>query len=228
LSTKKWKTRSIKNNIILNGIGAPSGTDNTPGYTNQTAGIYLDAANGNFNVTGNTVTSSDKGLFINNGRNINICNNTFYNNRYNLFLSNYSKVYNVDSISFHNNIVIAGPKTSLNIEWELQPDSVVGLKLPVSTYADSNYYAGDNLNGLQVAQNYIGHNRSLAEWKAYTKQEMHSKSMLISNNVRLLYNETKANKIIVLHHKYVDGKGRLYSAKVTLAPFSSVVLIPTN
>jgi len=72
LSTKKWKTREIKNNIVLNGIGAPSGTDNKPGYSNQTAGIYLDAANGNFDVTGNTVTSSDKGLFVNNGRNINI------------------------------------------------------------------------------------------------------------------------------------------------------------
>jgi parallel beta-helix repeat protein len=228
LSKKKWKTRAIKNNIVLNGVGAPLGTVNTPGYTNQTAGIYLDAANGNFDVTGNTVTSSDKGLFINNGRNINIYNNTFYNNRYNLFLSNYSKVFSMDSISLHNNILIAGPKTSLNIEWELQPDSIVGLKLPVSTYADSNYYAGKNLNGLQIAQNYIGHNRSLAEWKAYTNQETHSKSMIISNNVRLVYNETKANKIIVLHHNYVDVKGRLYSGKETLAPFSSVVLIQTN
>ena len=228
LSKKKWKTRSIKSNIVLNGIGAPAGTDNTPGYVNQTAGIYLDAANGNFDVRGNTVTSSDKGLFINNGRNINIYNNTFYNNRYNLFLANYSKVFSMDSISIHNNILIAGPKTSLNIEWELQPDSVVGLKLPVSTYADSNYYAGKNLNGLQVAQNYIGHNRSLSEWKAYTRQETHSKSMIISNNARLLYNKTKANQIIGLSHNYLDVKGKFYSGKITLAPFSSVVLIQTN
>lgn len=228
LSKKKWKTRTIKNNIVLNGIGAPSGTDNTPGYTNQTAGIYLDAGNGNFDITGNTVASSDKGLFINNGRNINIYNNTFFDNRYNLFLSNYSKVYSMDSISLRNNILVAGPKTSLNIEWELQPDSVVGLKLPVSTYADSNYYAARNLNGLQIAQNYIGHNRSLSEWKAYTDQEAHSKAMVISDNVILIYNETKANKVVELSHNYIDVKERHYSGNITLAPFSSVVLIHTN
>lgn len=225
LSKKKWKTRTIKNNIVLRGIGAPEGTKSPKGYENQTAGIYLDAANGNFNVLRNTVISSDKGLFINNGRNINVVGNTFYNNRFNLFVSNYSKVFTMENISMRDNILAGGPNTRLNIEWELQPDSVVGFKLPSSTYIDSNFYVGKNAGGLQVAQNFIGHNRSLSEWKTYTGQETHSNATILPNGVRLEYNDTKSNKVVTLHSNYADVKGRLYSGNIVIAPFSSLVLI---
>jgi parallel beta-helix repeat protein len=230
-SPKVWITRTIKNNIILNGIGAPGGTQNIPGYNNLTAGIFLDAANGNFDVSRNTVANSDKGIFINNGRDIHVGGNTFYNNRYNILLANYSKVYNMENISVYRNFFIAGPSTILNLAWELQPDSVIGKSLPSSFNADSNIYVHQADNGIQVAQNYIGHYRSLAQWKKYSRNDDHSRLKLVRNNkdVKFEYNETAAIKKFILAENYEDASGKKYPpGTYTLPPFSSVVLIRSN
>ena len=73
-----YTNRLIKNNIIMNGIGAPDGTTST---APALAGIYLDGRTMNVNVLDNTIFNIAKnGIHCNNPSSINILNNTFYNN----------------------------------------------------------------------------------------------------------------------------------------------------
>jgi len=43
--------------------------------------------------------------------------------------------------------------------------------------------------------------------------------------LRFEYNTTTSNKIIALDAKYIDVKGATYNGTITLAPYSSAVLI---
>jgi hypothetical protein len=45
------------------------------------------------------------------------------------------------------------------------------------------------------------------------------------NDIRFEYNAAKTNKVITLNGNYRDVKGTAYSGSVTLAPYTSVVLI---
>ena len=71
--------QKIINNIVLNGIGDNAGT---PATGNPIAhGIYLDDGNANVEVSGNTVANcSHTGLYIHNSYNLNVYNNTGFNN----------------------------------------------------------------------------------------------------------------------------------------------------
>jgi hypothetical protein len=45
------------------------------------------------------------------------------------------------------------------------------------------------------------------------------------NHIRFEYNSTKSSKTVILDGSYVDAKGNNYSKSITLAPYSSAVLI---
>lgn len=75
-----FSNRSIIGNIVLNGIGAPEGT-NRNDYA-AAEGIYLDDNATNVDISGNTVANCiDNGILIHNSRNIKIQNNTLFNNK---------------------------------------------------------------------------------------------------------------------------------------------------
>ncbi|WP_421799200.1 right-handed parallel beta-helix repeat-containing protein [Haliscomenobacter sp.] len=72
--------RSVVGNIVLNGLGAPEGTNRTDYAAAE--GIYLDDNATNVDVIGNTVANCvNNGIYIHNARNIKIQNNTLYNNK---------------------------------------------------------------------------------------------------------------------------------------------------
>ncbi|WP_353482889.1 right-handed parallel beta-helix repeat-containing protein [Haliscomenobacter sp.] len=77
---KTFLNRSIIGNIVLNGLGAPEGT-NRMDYA-AAEGIYLDDNATNVDIIGNTVAHcTNNGIYIHNARNIKIQNNTLYNNK---------------------------------------------------------------------------------------------------------------------------------------------------
>ncbi len=68
--------RSIVDNIILDGKGAPAGAlGETKAY-----GLYLDDAASNVEVRNNTVARADAGLFLHNAHHSTITGNTFFDN----------------------------------------------------------------------------------------------------------------------------------------------------
>ncbi len=233
--SRVWKTRTIRNNIILNGIGASLGTILYAGYNNQTAGIYLDASNSNFNLTGNLIYNANKGIFLNNSHEVNITRNTLYNNQYNLYISNFSKVIKMTNINIKRNIFIEYPDTvalssadkTENIYWLLQPDSVVGKYLPASIRADSNYYF-HNSTQFVIIQGHIGTYYTLSKWKAYLGQDAHSFSIPAfsrkSTAPLFYFNPTKKDSTIYFNGCYSDITGTVYANFIKLHPFGSAIL----
>ena len=79
------KGRAIVGNIVLNGVGAPGGTD---GPDKRFAhGIYIDDNAGQVEITGNTVSGCAMfGVYVHNAHNIAIKQNTLYDNATQLFM----------------------------------------------------------------------------------------------------------------------------------------------
>ena len=69
-------TGTIKNNIVINGITAPAGTDSS--VAGIAHGIYLDENTTECTVTGNTVAHCTAGVFFQDARNCAIQNNTLF------------------------------------------------------------------------------------------------------------------------------------------------------
>ncbi|HET6252839.1 MAG TPA: right-handed parallel beta-helix repeat-containing protein [Puia sp.] len=75
-STTSHNTGVIKNNIVINGITAPAGTDSS--VAGIAHGIYLDENTTQCTVTGNTVAHCTAGVFFQDARNCTIQNNTLF------------------------------------------------------------------------------------------------------------------------------------------------------
>ena len=63
-----YTNRVISNNIVMNGVGAPNGRNNTNLYV---SGIYLDGRSMNVSILNNTVFNNGKnGIHTNNPNNV--------------------------------------------------------------------------------------------------------------------------------------------------------------
>ncbi len=72
-----YSNRTISNNIVMNGVGAPAGTTSLkPDF----AGIFLDDLSMNVNVVDNTVFNCDKGIQSNTPSGVKLRGNTLYDN----------------------------------------------------------------------------------------------------------------------------------------------------
>ncbi len=71
--------RKVTGNIVLNGTGAPEGTNSTtPGGA---VGIYTDDRSANIEITNNTVANCVRtGIYLHNSHEMNLTGNTLYNN----------------------------------------------------------------------------------------------------------------------------------------------------
>ena len=67
----------ILNNIVLNSVGTIDGSAENK---TQARGIYLDGYSADMDIIGNTVANCDNGIYLNGSKNINIKDNTLYNN----------------------------------------------------------------------------------------------------------------------------------------------------
>ena len=75
-STNSHLTGTIRNNIVLNGVTAPAGTDSI--VAGIAHGIYLDENTTQCTVTGNTVAHCTAGIFFQDVHNCTIQNNTLF------------------------------------------------------------------------------------------------------------------------------------------------------
>ena len=73
------------------------------------------------------------------------------------------------------------------------------------------------------------YNYNLAQWKTEMGQDVHSsgspKFITSPNSMRLVYNDGIADSTIALPYRYLGHDGKVYDGRITLAPFSSEVLI---
>ena len=226
----------ITGNIVMNGVGVREGT---PNNSSSTHGIYFDNNVANVEVSGNTVTNVDYGLFNYNAYNNNIHHNTFYNNRMRQLDLNHSLADQplVRNVTVKHNIMVAKNASQYAAIYR-----TIGTDIAQFGTMDSNYYARPlNENGsirviihqfhqgaTQIAKNY-----DLETWKSLYGKDKASKcspktfSTTINPDdvIRFEYNPTQSNKTVKLDGAYIDVKNNHYNNSIELAPYTSIVLL---
>jgi uncharacterized repeat protein (TIGR02059 family) len=231
-----WPGIEITNNIILNGIG---NNQSTSVYNQlQAEGIYLDQPSTNILLDGNTIANCvHDGIKLHEAQYNTITNNTSYNNNYQLEFTGSGEQpdYPINFNIINNNIFFA--RTS---------DQFVLSYLTSSGNADEGVHPGTSNNNYfarpiddpgnksfslyqEGTDTWPGTPYSLASWRSISGQDANSKQspITVSNvsKIRLEYNDTKSDKVVVLGAGYMDVKGIKYPGVITLAPFTSSVLM---
>ena len=228
--------------VLLDGGGIytanQTGTTNSSKVVNNIVvnsphnnGIYFDGKTNGVEVSGNTIANCSWGLYINNNWNMNVHDNTMYNNGpFNdgsSFKINHSElsIYSGD-IKLNSNIFFARTSKQ-NTGYFAFADGV----FPPNFSLNYNYYARpiDDNAPIFVA---LGNNYSyqgVAGWEILSGQDLNSaKSPLTisdTNAIRFEYNASSSNKTISLDANYIDVKNNAYNGSITLAPYTSAVLI---
>ncbi len=225
--------RKVRNNIVLNAVGAYAGAE-AYWYENfgKAAGIYLDEHVNNVEVTGNVVANGDwGGIFLHNAHHNLISNNIFYNHRYQVLVSQYTAMTRANTMT--NNQYIS--KYSYQ-ETYYYRTFVADNPSNMGTF-DNNVYArpiDDNRtihcdfyqSGGAGTQYY-----TLDQWRQNFKLDASSRrSPLtfranIDDSIRFEYNATDVAKVVNLNGSFVDPKGTPYAGALSLAPFTGVVLL---
>jgi parallel beta-helix repeat protein len=202
--------RKINGNIILNGKGAPAGTDN-PSYS-AAEGIYADNNAANVEIAGNTIANCvNQGIYIHSSYAISITNNTLFNNKRQLAMIEDKDNSKIRNCTISNNVVFS----------KLSSQTLSYLK---SYYSDvkyfgkfsSNYYASPSNNNISSLLDQV------------QTVDTYAKILSFQNDTRFEYNATSSDKTVSLDASYVDVKGNRYSSSFTLRPYTSVVLIKSS
>lgn len=217
----------IISNIVLNGYGAGDGTDD-PGYL-ASNGIYMDDNTAGVEIRGNTVANCGLyGLYIHNGHELSIEDNTFYNSRSQVVLAhdNYAAYAPIRNVSMLNNVFFSKDNSQLLAEFKTPKDDIASF----GTF-NNNYYCRPTYDSYVINVSYQsdGTNLDLAEWKAlYGKDAASNKSPIpvaSYSHIRFEYNASATSKTVALDGTYVDARNNTHSGTITLAPFTSAVLM---
>lgn len=179
-----YVNRTIRNNVVSNGISAPNGTNSTSPFV---AGIYLDGRSMNVNILDNVVFNSAKnGVHCNNPSYVTIRGNTFFNNLQDISFMRYAWG-SINNFNVKQNISFPYTTAQRNIYYVNG-----GLNTPVATdlqatlrsmgSIDSNYYNTYNDGGIQM-EVYDSEGGavvptspfSLDGWKAFTGHDRATK-----------------------------------------------------
>ncbi|RYY25813.1 MAG: hypothetical protein EOP41_04960, partial [Sphingobacteriaceae bacterium] len=160
--------RIVSGNIVINGIGAPAGTDNTSkAYAH---GIYMDDNAGQVEISGNTVSNcATYGLYVHNAHDLLIKQNTLYNNAITQLVMEHDNVAAdkpIYNCTVTGNILVAKQASQLAAEYKTKDNDIANF----GTF-DQNYYYRPLDNDLvigvlqQVNGTYSYRNLSVASWK---------------------------------------------------------------
>jgi parallel beta-helix repeat protein len=239
--------RIVEYNIVHGGHGFLYGLGkdiNNP-FTHQAQGIYMDGNTTNVVIRYNTsFNNNHAGIWVGSTGEVTINNNTVYNNvRAQIAGIDINRTHT--NLNINNNILFSVAKEQLCLELPIRNTyQEIGI-------FDYNYYCrpinepqGITTTGYpnapaNVFDNYVGGGinynsdqnfRSLDTWKAYSGQDAHSVktpgvALTSTSQIRFELNATAANKTVTLDANYIDAKGAAYSGTITIAPYSSLVLL---
>ena len=203
----------VLNNIVLN-----SGV--------FSSALYFDYGTNGVEVAGNTSSNCERGIYMSNAFNMNIHDNTTFDNSQAELMMNALGV-TMSNITVKNNIFVARTNTS-KVIWN---NTINTATMPLPFTSDSNYFARPIDDNLTI-QTYLAPTitqRTLAGWQTLNGQDAHSKkspkTITDVNDLRFEYNATSSNKTVSLGANYIDVKNVSYNGTITLAPFTSAVLI---
>ena len=200
-----FTNRVVRDNIVLNGIGATAGT----GGDLNVQGIYLDGSTMNVDVLNNSVANvGTNGFYCNNPSNVKIQGNTSFNNGTCIGLAQYSDGPAVSNFNISNNIFY--PKydfqnnfyyanTGLNVP---NPISIETAMQQIG-YVDNNYVNIANAAGFSYYYKAIAGGAytfpaplTFNGWKASIGHDLASKLPPVSIPTYKLNSLISSNKIV--------------------------------
>ena len=237
--TTLWVGREIENNIVLNGWGALGGR---PGTEYSTTGIYADQREANLTISGNTVYNVSQGIFLHNAHECQVFGNTVYDAKNGALWVQHDNAYpsdNTRNLEIKNNkFLTVGP-------WSATANAHAYVFFSVDGLSD-NYLFGTADNNILcrffgettapyyliklMGANWVGSFYSLNQWKLNSGQDQNSTgnlggSVSSASELHFIYNPLKVNNTFTLSAAMKDVAGVSYSGTITLAPFTSLVLI---
>lgn len=224
--------RIVTGNIVINGIGAPEGTNTKSSVAN---GIYMDVGATGVEITGNTVANTNYGIFFHKANHLIATNNTLYSNTNGLFIQNNSRANTISNNVITNNLFFPRNPKQLALSVETESDDIDNIGI-----VDSNFYWGAtdrDLTFKQRAKDSSGKNATkrltINDWKSAHPYDRSSKKLPLQlplnasmdDFIRFEYNPSQKNKTVTLNGKYTDVKGNSYSKSLVLKPYSSIILL---
>jgi hypothetical protein len=220
--------RTVSNNIVINSIGAIAGGTPSSG-SSEAMGIYNDGASPNVTYTNNTISNAHLGLYFNGGHEITSSGNTIYNCSRGYYIVNSIASIGIANNTVTNNIFVARDANQYAAYFEPGSSS-----MPSSFTANNNIYARPIDDNVTIWRDANGTNyyNTLTQWRSYSGQDAASGKSPVNisniNDLRLVYNETATSKTISLGANYIDMKSVSYPGSITLAPYTSAVLVKTG
>lgn len=97
-----YTNRTVSNNIVMNGAGAPNGRNSSSLFV---TGIYMDGRTMNVNILNNTVFNNGKnGIHCNNPNGVTVKGNTSYNNLNAMSVMRWANIGTIKNFAVKNNI----------------------------------------------------------------------------------------------------------------------------
>ncbi len=240
--------KKIIGNIILDGRGAPDGTDD-PAYR-PAHGIYLDGYSANIEMTGNTVAHfATSGIFYNTANNTSASGNTLYDNGTQILMLSGNGIPTFPSLrgaTVTGNIFVSlyGSIGSWLFQKNGSQAALVLRSELIGDFAQFGIFSGNSFASpfgeSQVVDTYdlengtrTEHAYSLNGWQTTYGKDLDSRSSpvlyspgtIASSVIRFEYNPTPSPMTVTLDTSYVDATGAAYSGSATLAPYTSLVLM---
>ncbi|QPH39940.1 right-handed parallel beta-helix repeat-containing protein [Pedobacter endophyticus] len=198
-SNYAYTNRKVTGNIILNGIGAKEGTTST---TPPAKGFYADDNSAGIEVSNNTIASiTDQGIFVHNGRNMNITGNTVFNNGTQVAFAHDDYGNAITNVSLKGNILFSKTADQNILKMSNKDADIAGMGKH-----DNNYYPRpfDSSNIINVEQftntsSYSSRYYDLAMWQSNFKQDLST----VNSPVKL--SAYKVNNLVGAN-RYPNGK----------------------
>ncbi|HSB93233.1 MAG TPA: right-handed parallel beta-helix repeat-containing protein [Flavitalea sp.] len=223
--SKSYTTQTVSNNIILNAIGNSKGSKSS---RPEAYGIYIDDNASNIDVIGNTVANTYFGIFNHNGHHSRYIGNTLYNNHAQAVWSR-DRELPIEDLQVEGNIFFSKADQNTARFWDLSGSNTIS---SFGTF-DNNYYCnpyekeGASINVIEPKRGGLNSTFTLDQWKAaiqYGSKDKASKVTTYKTREHLVFNASNKPRAFPLNKKCMDLKGKSYTGKVQLEPFSSVIL----
>jgi parallel beta-helix repeat protein len=189
-------TRELESNLVSNGIGAPTGTDQ-PDYK-AASGIYLDDRSFNVSVKNNTISTCSEGIFIHNSNNLSVDGNTVFNNETQLLLKhdNIASDFPINNCSVSNNIFFSKSDLQLVADFRTIDNGIKNF----GTFRN-NYYCRPVDDDVTIHAEYPGtygttsSDMDLSAWQSFSNYDSDSRKSPCSIPRYKIINLVSQNKI---------------------------------
>lgn len=173
--------RKIRNNIIMNGIGAPEGTADGD---SKAYGIYPDEKASELDVENNAVKNCNKAMFLHNARNVAITGNKLFKNKDGIYIRTFDAGEPSNNISVDGNVIVAAAGQKLIVHDSASTEDF-------GSASNNGYYSPDASPFVTRQNEGSFTSRTFAAWKTATGNDGTGSVLTNNLNTFMINNPSK-------------------------------------